>query len=398
MPVDLQRLQLNSNPFEPSASGAPPLEALVLPDGMKTKLLSLLDVHQGGMGVKAIIIVGEYGGGKTCLLEWLHREILPERKIKSFYFDNPGVRFYDLANSLLRTIGRKNFAKIIWELAGSFLETSYQRNLFEGGFEEYIASAYRKREQLQNVTIPLQNALNEAGITSDEQIAFCLSRIVTEAGNRPYFEYRDFLPHIKGSIVSEGEEAPYFQAILKTILAGKGTANAIAFLIDEFEEIGLFRRLNKRAAHDYLATLKRLINLAQSQQVDFWIVLSMTPEAYDTTKTLEPALFERFSDRALHVDPLSRRDACKLIRSRIASVRPKETQEFNGELFPFPEEIVFRPPTYSNPRKLVKTCFRAVGHSDKDTPLPFSIDYLRQMEEDLYPSVLTTKGQTNGET
>ena len=397
MPNHLQRLQLKSNPFEPAATGVPPLHTLALPADLKTKTLNLLDAHQGGSSVRAIIIVGEYGVGKTCLLEWLHREVLPERNMESFYFDNPGVQFYDLANRLLRTIGSKNFAKFIWELAGSFVDATYQKNLFEEGFEKYAASVSRQRRQQQNITIPLQKALITAGVTSDAEIAYCLSRIVTETATKPYFEYRDFLPRTKGSIVSEGEEAPYFQAILKTMLVGQGPATAIAFLIDEFEEIGLQKRLTKRAAHDYLATLKRLVNLAQSEQIDFWIVLSMTPEAYETTKKLEPALTERFSDRILHVDPLTREDAYALMKLRLASVRSNGTKESVEPLYPFPEEMCFRPHTYSNPRHLVKSCFRAIGQSDSDTQLPFTKDYLHRIEEELYPSsaAATIKGQRN---
>ena len=111
---------------------------------------------------------------------------------------------------------------------------------------------------------PLQEAIISADVTTNEQIAYCLARIVTETPKKPYFEYRDFIPRQSGNVVAEEEEAPYFSAILKTISKGMN-AKAIVFLIDEFEEIGLQKRLTKRAAHDYLATLKRLINLAQSE-------------------------------------------------------------------------------------------------------------------------------------
>ena len=384
VPDNLQKLSLESNPFEPSATGAPLLGALSPPNELAEKTMDLLDVHQTGQGVKAIVIVGEYGTGKTCLLQWLHIEVFPKRQIKSFYFDNPGAQFYDLANMLLRTIGRKDFAKFIWELAGSHVTVPHQGSLFQKGFEEYLSSSFRRGRQ-QDMTSPLQEAIKGADVTTDEQIAHCLARIVTDFVKKPYFEYRDFVPRQTGSMVAEGEEAPYFRAILKTISKGTG-AKAIAFLIDEFEEIGLQKRLTKRAAHDYLATLKRLINLAQSEQVDFWIVLSMTPDAYETTKELEPALMQRISDRILDIKLLTITDALALMRSRIAAARPKGTDKSIGALFPFPDDVLFHLSTYSNPRRLVKACFRAIAQTDSDVRLPFTEDYLHKIEDELYPS------------
>ena len=126
-----------------------------------------------------------------------------------------------------------------------------------------------------------------AGVTSDEETAHCLAGIVTDAVRKPYFEYRDFLPRRTDSLVAEAEEARYFGAILKTLSRGSGAA-AVAFLIDEFEEIGLQKRLTRRAAHDYLSTLRRLINLTRKQDNQFWLFVSMPPDAYQTTQDLEP--------------------------------------------------------------------------------------------------------------
>ena len=384
----LQKLKLDSNPFEPAATGAPLLGALSLPDELVRKTMRIVDRHKAGQGVKAMVIVGEYGTGKTCMLQWLHSEVFRSLQIKSFYFHDPGVQFYDLANRLLRTIGRKNFAKMIWELAGSHVPRGYQGRLFQSGYEEYLSSPFRPSRQ-QDMTTPIQQAIINADVTTDEQIAHCLARIVTETPKKPYFEYRDFIPRQRGSVVAEEEEAPYFRAILKTISNGMN-AKAIVFLVDEFEEIGLQKRLTKRAAHDYLATLKRLINLAQSEQVDFWIVLSMTPDAYKTTKELEPSLIERVSDRTIDIDPLTSEDALDLMKSRIVAARSGETDESMGVLFPFPDDIVFHPNTYSNPRRLVKVCFQAIAETDADVQLPFTQDYLHNIEDELYPTSTTT--------
>ena len=385
----LQKFGLNSNPFEPSATGAPLLGVLSPPNDLTERTRNLLDVHQVGEGVKAIVIVGEYGTGKTCLLQWLHREAFPTRQIKSFYFDNPGVQFYDLANMLLRNIGRKDFAKFIWELAGAYVSGPNQGHLFQKGYEAYLSGSSRLVRQ-QDMTTPLQEAIKRADVTTDEEIAHCLARIVTDVVKKPYFEYRDFIPQQRGSVVPEGEEAPYFRAILKTISQGTG-AKAIAFLIDEFEEIGLQKRLTKRAAHDYLATLKRLVNLAQSDQVDFWIVLSMTPDAYETTKVLEPSLIDRVSEQILVINPMTSTEALALMSSRITAARPEGMDKSVGALFPFPDAIVFRPNTYSNPRRLVKACFRAIAQADDDVPLPFAEEYLHNIEDELYPSSTTSE-------
>lgn len=385
----LKKLRLDFNPFEPAATGAPLHAKLSPPNELETRMKELLDLHQTGAGVKAIVIVGEYGIGKTCLLQWLHSEVFPDRQIKSFYFDNPGVQFYDLANMLLRTIGRKNFAKFIWELAGSHVPGSHQTSLFEKGYEAYLSSSSRPGRQ-QDMTSPVQEAIINADVTTDEQIAHCLARIVTEIVKKPYFEYRDFVPRQSSSMVPEGEEAPYFRAILKTILQGT-SAKAIAFLIDEFEEIGLQKRLTRRAAHDYLATLKRLINLAQSEQIDFWIVMSMTPDAYEITKELEPSLIERISDQILNINLLTSSEALALMRSRIEAARSSEKNESIGDIFPFPDDIVFRPNTYSNPRQLVKVCFRAIAQVDADVQLPFTENYLHKIEDELYPQLTNSE-------
>ena len=402
----LKKFKLEFNPFEAAATGPPVSGSLSSSEELIDQIQQLLDVHQTGQGVKPVVVVGEYGTGKTCLLQWLHREVLPARRIKSFYFDNPGVQFYYLANALLRTIGRKDFAKLIWELAHTHVKIPYQQSFLKQDFESYLQSESRPglRKNRSDITTPLQEALLSAEVTTDEEIAHCLARIATEIVRKPYFEYRDFIPRQQGSVVPEGEEAPYFRTILKTILKGTG-ARSIAFLIDEFEEIGLQKRLTKRAAHDYLVTLKRLINLVQSEQVSFWVVLSMTQEAYETTAKLEPALIDRFSaqssaENVLRIKPLRPDEARDLMQLRLNGARPKETDEPAGSLFPFPDDIlestnpVFRPITYSNPRRLVQTCFRAIGEAGTDVSVPFSKTYLHRIEEEHSISPTTKNGQS----
>ena len=378
-----QTLRLTYNPFEPAATG-PPVSGspLFLPAALKEKALASITSLQSGSGTKALVVVGPYGAGKSCLLHWLQSSIFPSRHIKSFYFDNPGVQFYDLANHLLRTVGRKDLAKLIWELAGPHVSTPFHRSLFHSGFEQYLQTWATSRRPA-NVTAPLQAAISLAGITTDEQIAHCLARVVTEVVKKPYFDYRDFVPRQAGSIVPEGEEAPYFRAILKTIETGTNAVGT-AFVIDEFEEIGLQKRLNRRAAYDYLATMKRLVNLANNSGLDFWLVLSMTPDAYDTTKALDSSLIQRIAGQLVQIEPLSWQDAQHLILSRLGPARGSFPVANNEQLFPFPEGPAFLRSAYHTPRKLVQLCFHAIARADKGTSVPFSVSYLRQIEDELF--------------
>lgn len=380
----LPTLDLAFNPFEPAAAGPPIGIEISLPQALQERVGHLVDTRRTTRGPKVLIVVGDYGTGKTCLLRWLQDDLLPGRRIQPFYFDNPGVHFYDLANTLLRTVGRKDFAKFIWELAGPHVSTPYQRSFFRKSFEEYLSAESRpRRGSHHEIAGTLQAAIMNAGVTSDEEVAHCLARIVTDAVRKPYFEYRDFLPRQTDSLVAEAEEARYFGAILKTLSQGSGAA-AVAFLIDEFEEIGLQKRLTKRAAHDYLSTLKRLINLTRKQDNQFWLFLSMTPDAYQMTQGLEPGLVDR-RDSVLRLEPLQPADAVTLIATRLNAARPPHSTNRNGRnLFPFPEDVPFSPDTRSNPRRLVKACSSAISAADVTTNLPFSRDYLQDVEAKLF--------------
>ena len=98
-------LDLAFNPFEPAASG-PPIGIPFSPPGpLESRLRDLVQALARARGPKVIVILGDYGAGKTCMLQWLHDDLLPEHRIRPYYFDNPGVHFYAVANTLLHTIG-----------------------------------------------------------------------------------------------------------------------------------------------------------------------------------------------------------------------------------------------------------------------------------------------------
>ena len=142
--------------------------------------------------------------------------------------------------------------------------------------------------------------------------------------------------------------------------------------------------------HDYLSTLNRLVHLARQQDNHFWLFLSMTRATYRTTMEFDPALVERFAtqDSVLRIEPLQRHDALTLIQSRLRAARPRNSTSGGNDnrstLFPFPDDVPFRSRTRSNPRRLVKACSSAISDASDDTPLPFSTDYLKDVEDRLF--------------
>jgi len=379
----LKRLNLKYNPFEPAASGAPLVDDLWVPEQWSKPLRNFLDTMQATQGPKAFAILGEYGSGKTYLLRWLERKELPKKRIRPFFFENPGVQFYDLANSLLRQLGREGFAKALWEYLNPHLP-KFQPLLFENSFQDWLQAVKRHRKEEEAIRT-LSECIKKTGIAEDEEIRHKLGRLIVETYERPYFKYRDFVAGHRGALVPEREEAPYFAAILRALRL-TGGAESIAFLIDEFEEVSLQKRMTKKQAHEYLATMRRLIGLTEREQ--FWIFVAMTPQAADITEKLEPALWQRFISQGKHqfqIPPLNEEEAKELVKRRLAQARSSDTL---GDLFPFPENFVkiLREDIRSSPRRLVKVCSLAIARAtQEEVSLPFPAEYLERIQEELYP-------------
>jgi hypothetical protein len=365
-------VSLEANPFEPSGSSAPLVEEeFWLPDvTWKQELKKWLDTLGTGQGTRSLAIVGGYGSGKSYILHWLERVEFPKRKVLTFYFENPEVRFYDLANSLLRRIGRKHFAKLLWELAQPNRQQPQQRTLFAAGFEGYL-DRVAKRTSTSELS-DLQEAIKRSGVTDDDEIAHCLARLIAETPRKPYFEYRDFVASKSDSLVAQGQEPRYFAAILKTLRVADNVER-VAFLLDEFEQISLRKRLTTKDSQDYLVTIKRLIDI--SQQGDLWLVLAMTPDAAEQTARLDPAFWDRCY--RFDIPSLTQQDAKLLVEGRV------NRHCDAGELFEADYIDALQPTTIENPRRLVKVFHAAVSQILKSKKRLSNAD-LTAIEQTIY--------------
>jgi len=384
----LEEYALKFNPFPPAAAGIDIGEKgkFYIPESWMNKTEDYISSLSTGKGPKAFPIIGKYGSGKTVFLRYL-RGYFQEKGIYPFLFDNPGLQFYDLANFLMRSIGRYEFAKSLWELAKPYIEKSAQLRLIPMSFSEWLSTLSKKTER-NTATTELQKIIKDKlNITPDEEIAYRLSLVVAETAVKPYFEYRDFVVGIKGTLVAEREEAPYFKALVKA-LTKVYNVRGIVFLIDEFEDVALYKRMPKRKAHEYLATLRRLISISETENL--WIVLSMTPEAASSTQKLDIALWQRFTQGGKYkfeLNPLEYEEAKTLLTWWLDRARPKGSSK-EGTLFPCLDTMIdfLQEAELRYPRPLVRIGFfilsEAMSRKEKS---PFSKDFVREIIESIYP-------------
>lgn len=380
--MSLQRLGLRYNPFPPATTGVAFIEDVSLPTSWETGLRQCLDSMTNAVGDKALVIVGGYGTGKTFILRWIADKELPPRRIQPYFFDNPGVAFYDLANRLLRQVGRYELSKALWEmLYRSQIGHGLQPHLVPLEFPDWLA-ALRDKEARRTAMQTLSSAILDSGLATDEEIAYRFARVVVDTRERPFYEYRDFVPRSPSTLVAEREEANYFRTLVR-VLVRIQEADGIGFLIDEFEDVALSRRLNKKQITEYIATMRRLLDTAREENL--WIILSMTPEGYDQTSKFDPSLVQRFTQR-YDIPPLSDHEAYQLIEGRLRAAR---RQPEDG-LSPFADHVItkLRPTTRSSPRRLIKVFWQALalGMEAGDNP-PIPGETVRRAEEILYPGV-----------
>lgn len=353
----LEAFGLKFNPFPPAATGVAFAGAMRLPEDWSSEIGGRINELSTGGGAKALTVVGEYGAGKTYILHWLmEEEFGKERRILPFFFDNPGVAFYDLANQLLRQVGRYELSKALWELLYSPQnEPSLQGRLIDLTFPQWLERLGDRNARKQEVSY-LAQELQRSGISDEEEVSHRFARLITDTRDSPYYEFKNFLPRNANSLIAEREEARYFLTLIK-ILRKVFEVDGIAFLIDEFEDIALGKRLAKRQISEYTATLRRLLDTASAEE--FWLALSITPEGLEQTYMLEPALKDRFS-ASFRIPALSDSDAISLVSNRLKSAWTEET--FEG-LWPFEDGVisVIEPANRSTPRKLIKVLGKALA-------------------------------------
>jgi len=387
-----ENYNLRRNPFPPAASGISFVGDIYLPKKWSLKVDDFYNLLSTAQGPKAFPIIGDYGSGKTALIRGYLINFFEQKRIKSFYFENPGEEFYDLANDLFRDLGRYEFSKALWERCKEFIDQKGQISLFPQSFSDML-NQLKTRQDKENKIRQIQGIIkNNLKITADEEIAYKIASIVIDTGTKPYFEYRDFVAGKKGALVAENEEVKYFHALIKAILIVYD-ANGVAFLIDEFEDVAISKRMTRKKSYDYLATMRHLLDLSQNE--NFWLIMAMTPEAAEDTREMNPALWQRFTHgekTRLELNPLSSEECKDLIEWWLNKdqFNINLKNEHKSKVFPFQEDVfnfLENNPNLRLPRQIVKICFLIMAKAlDQKIPPPIPKEFALNVIKSYYLS------------
>ena len=371
------------HPFPPAATGVAMAGDMWIPNSWSERLAATYDDLLTGSGPKAAAVVGEYGSGKTYVLHWMMKNWFEDKQIQPYYIGNPGLAFYNVADEIFRQIGRYEFSKAVWQtLADDYDLLQPQVSMFDSGFDAWLRFLNTGAAK-NDAVLRLAKALQETRLADEEEVAFRFAQMIVGTRDRPYYTFRDFLPRSATSFVAEQQEARYFTALIRIVQYAYGV-HGVAFLLDEFEDVALGKRLARRQLSEYNSTLRGLLDTASEEQ--FWLVLSITPEGWQQTSDQEPALLDRFASR-FNLLQLSDEEAVALIQHRLENARGDGP---GGSLWPFEESAVtdIQPANRRVPRMLIRIFWLALSTAAQRNvtpPIPnsFVLDAAQRLSEKL---------------
>jgi len=381
------------NPFPVTGIGGmsnhliPPFEPAI-----SLQVREFLRVALSSREFTGLMIVGDYGLGKTHLLRWIERVIntatstVHDRLVRAYYVSNPGIRPMDVLMSVTRAIGDDNFRKMIWTVVAADLRThaaqgpaavhalftaETRRTLLDLTDEQIkalvhadsLASFDKFREHFQASFLAptlLRGYVSRvlSTITVNQDVAQTLTSMLLDDEAHAFTSWVSLIS-TEGRQQLRVPQEDYFQAILNVIkYNGIGS---IFLLIDEFEDVvGL--RLSSRQRAEYLATLRLLI---ATHMRDFSLVVALAPQAWDLTKSLHPPFVDRVGRRVIDIRPLTPERAEQLVKSYLAQARSSDNGAESQGLAPFTVEAVkaMLHRSEGNTRAFVSICYRVLEHS-----------------------------------
>ncbi len=280
-----------------------------------------------------LLILGEYGSGKSHLLNFVY-EMVNSDTLKifddlaiAFLIQNPGLAPEDILLSLLRTIKLGMVQDLIFlpvkrtlhEKYGSnllpFLEkfTNFQAQLkissgtlerqtyHPGWYSQLFSLGYREfRRALKEQNVELNSkemrkyarGVLAKELTDNSIIVESLLGLVFDDESKDIGSWESFLVSSLTGRKGQAVGVEYYLEAILGLFKIMGVQH-VYLLVDELEDLRT-QRISPKAATEYLAALRRMI---QHNYKMFSFVLASTRDAWQELKLYYPAIDDRFPEK-----------------------------------------------------------------------------------------------------
>ena len=322
-----------------------------------------------------LLILGEYGSGKSHLLNFINETVnsdklgLFEGLAIAFLIQNPGLAPEDILLSLLRTIKLGTVQDLIFLPIKKQLQEEYGNNLlpflerftnfnsqmkiptgslnervyqpqwysqiFSLGYREFRSVLKEQGVELDTREIRkvARNVLAKE-LTDNSIIVDSLLALMFEDESKDVGSWESFLV---SNITGRRGQAVGIEYYLEAILGLFKIMGAqhIYLLVDELEDLRT-QRLSSKAATEYLAALRRMI---QHNYKMFSFVLASTRDAWQELKLYYPAIDDRFP---VKMDLIRNSKQVKQVISQYLKEARDGQENVIDEWFPFSEAAIDR--------------------------------------------------------
>lgn len=399
-----RHFKLPYNPFPPSGISPDAPEGPPLKDEQGREIGPLisrfiLSAYRDRGSTQGLVIIGEYGTGKSHLLRLMHHQINEwlgsgDEKALSIYVKRPRVEAQDLNREILKSLGEDTVRKMLWycireeiardvesqsnalaglrvELEGPIFAPVRRQNngdrfaqVFQvdnlGDHREFLEAYDQqgwRREGLRDYFGDLLVRLLKTQSPLEVVEAYVALLLTPDEKSRATWE----------SLLALGKRrkvpllaAPEFLQDLLSLTVANGYVYTY-LLIDEFEEVPAGYLLTRRQKADYMYTLMEMLS---SVRAGLGLVLAITPEAWEVLASEAPPLKDRLPT-VIRLGTLDAESIARLIRFYLERARQDAALEADTPLFPFSEvligEIVSKMPART-PRNVLQFAYQAISY------------------------------------
>ena len=353
--ADFQKFGLRYNPFPPGATGAPAGGARLIPGAWAQELHAQFDECIKTDTPRVMTITGPPGSGKTSLLRWMAENLYQPVGIRTHIITNPTLNLFRLVDQLIEQTGSFELSKGLWELLKPDIEGA------QGNLTTWTNSVHDEHRTLR-ATDEVRDAILKQGISRSPEVADLLGKTLIETRDHPYYRFRSLDPTTPRKA---GELTESFKTVIRLLQRMQG-ASGVALLVDDFTDLTIESRLNRRQVSDYHETLNVLRKTTQSE--DFWLVMARNKNTDDLTQEKDRGEARKQFD----IPPLTVQNAYDMVYNLIREAR---TPDNPGGIWPFTKNAVLtmNQPNRERPKALMRTFSRALTKAaEKRDDLPIS--------------------------